>query len=156
MTDLDQHPQHASDEGATGHESGVARRGTGPADVDEPEIIEVEVERLGVKPSAAKAMTSRVWNAVGPIVAALFIDAGDAATRGILAPLGVPLGMLAGYFLSGFLGASPTWRIAITMLTGLYWVAPFTDWLPFATVTAAVLQVVAPNKIKEEPFGARR
>lgn len=155
MTDLDHHPMHASDEGAAGRGSGVTRRGADPVDVDAPEVIEVEVERLGVKPSAGRAMMGRVWNAVGPVVAALFIDAGDAATTGIFAPLGLPLGMLAGYVLAGFLGVSPTWRIAITMLTGLYWAVPFTGFLPFATVTAAVVQVVAPNTLKEEPFGRK-
>lgn len=151
MTDLDQHPHDTA-----GYESGVARRPGVPAGADAPEVIEVEVERLGEKPSMAKAMGSRLWNAVGPVLLALFLDAGDFLTTGPLAVLGVPLGMLAGYVFSGFVGASPTWRIAITMLTGLYWVAPVTGFLPFATVTATVMQVVAPNKLKEEPFGAPR
>ena len=120
-----------------------------------PEVIEVEVERLGERPSAAKVIGGHLWNRVGPVLLAMFIDVGDLFTIGPLLFLGVPLGMLAGYVFSGFLGVSPTWRIAFTVITGVYWVVPFTTFLPLATITAAVVQIVAPDKFKEEPFGAR-
>ena len=86
MADLDQHQQETP-----GEESGATRRNASSADMGAPEVIEVEVERLGVRPSAMKAMSGRVWNAVGPVVLAVFIDAGDFLTGGPLIFLGVPL-----------------------------------------------------------------
>lgn len=117
------------------------------------EVIEVEVERIDPERSAAPGLRRRIWAVLAPVVLATFIDVGDLA---MIVPfgrvVGLPVGMLAGYLYAGFLDVPPTWRIGITVVTGLYFMAPFTSFVPMATITAAVVQIVAPERLRHEPF----
>ena len=121
----------------------------------EEEVIEVEVERLGEGPRRSqepfKRLGDRLWKAFGPVLFGVLIDAGDLATFAPLSFLALPIGIVAGYFFSGFLEVSPTWRIAITILTGLYWASPL-NFIPLATAIASVLQVMRPGALQKEPF----
>lgn len=119
----------------------------------EREVIEVDVERIEPVAHPTRSLRGRVWAAVAPVLLAMFIDVGDLA---MIVPfgrvVGLPVGMLAGYLYAGFLNVPPTWRMVITVVTGLYFMAPFTSFVPMATVTAAVVQVVAPERLRHEPF----
>lgn len=115
------------------------------------DVIEVEVERLGEAPSRGSLLRQRLWHALGPVVLAALIDGGDFATFGPLGLIAMPAGMIAGYLFSGFLGVSPTWRVAITILTGLYWASPL-NFIPLATIVAVVVQLVRPGALHREPF----
>lgn len=117
----------------------------------EQDVIEVEVERLDAAPSRRRAAARRVWHLVGPVVLAMVLDGGDLATFGPLGLLAMPAGMIAGYLFSGFLEVSPTWRVLITIATGLYWAAPL-NLVPVATIAAATVQLVRPGALSREPF----
>lgn len=127
---------------------------TGLAERRDVEVVEVEVERLGVRPSKRRAFLAKAWAILGPVVFALLVDAGDLLTGSpLMIPFALPAGMLVGYIFSGFLDVTPTWRIGITLATGIYWASPFTALIPLATVSATVGQIAAPGSMQEEPFG---
>ena len=121
----------------------------------EKEVIEVEVERFehGAGPPAGLRgrFLSRLWRALGPVLLGMLVDCGDLATLGPLALVAFPAGMVAGYLFSGFLDVSPTWRVGITVLTGLYWASPL-NFVPLATVFATAVQVFRPGALAREPF----
>ena len=121
------------------------------------EVVEVEVERLGGEragsaPGSLATFGDRLWRRLAPVLLALFLDAADLLTAGPLGAIGLPLGMLAGYAYAGLLGVPPTMRIVITVVTGVYFMTPLTGLVPAATITAMVIQIVAPERLEHEPF----
>ena len=122
------------------------------------EVVEVEVERLGGARAGSGAVSplaafgERLWRRLAPVLLALFLDAADLLTAGPLGVIGLPLGMLAGYAYAGALGVPPTMRIVITAVTGVYFMTPLTGLVPVATITAMVVQIVAPERLEHEPF----
>lgn len=140
-------------------------RGTTETDSSAPrrEVVEVEVERLGgpdplgpdplgPEPTRLEALGNRIWRATAPVLMAMFLDLGDLLTAGPLGAIGLPLGLVLGYLVGGFIDVPPTWRIALMVLTGVYFMAPFTSMVPLATVLAFVLKVAAPKQLRREPF----
>ena len=87
-----------------------------------PEVLEVEVERLGVRPSRLDVIKSRAVKVLMPVLLGGLVDFGDLITSPILAPIFLPLGMLVGYLFAKWLDAPPTWRFCIAALVGVYWV----------------------------------
>lgn len=69
-----------------------------------------------------------------------------------MGPITLPFGLLVGYLFSSYLKVAPTWQVIITCIVGVYWYAPFTTFLPLATIIAAMVQIFDPAKWKEEPF----
>lgn len=122
------------------------------------EVVEVEVERLGGERAGGGAQSplatfgDRLWRRLAPVLLALFLDAADLLTAGPLGAIGLPLGLLAGYAYAGLLGVPPTMRIVITVVTGVYFMTPLTALVPAATITAMVIQIVAPERLEHEPF----
>ena len=120
-----------------------------PAD---PEVVEVDVERLGERRSHGQRLLGRFRALALPALLALLIDAGDAVSIPGTGAIALPFGLLAGYLFSGFLQVAPTWRVIITVITGIYWATPFTGMIPMATIIAIVGLVFDPANWKEEPF----
>lgn len=109
-------------------------------------MIEVEVERLDDPPPAEAPIGRRTVRTLTPIFLAMAIDAGDLATLPGTAALALPLGLLAGFAFSGFLGVAAPWRVIIACVTGLYWALPFTNVFPLATAIAALVEILDPNR----------
>ncbi|MEM1450129.1 MAG: hypothetical protein AAF957_12835 [Planctomycetota bacterium] len=120
----------------------------------DPEVIEVEVERLGVHPTRGQRLRRRVIDTLVPILVAVAIDTGDLGLGlvPIGRPLALPVGLLAGYVFSGYLRVAPTWRVILTCVIGLYFALPFTGPIPLATILAACVQLFDPDRFKREPF----
>lgn len=132
-----------------------------------PEIVEVDVERIGSPPGATETdgaahgwprrsrpgFLSRVWDAVSPVLLGILIDLGDALTPLFTVPFSIPVGMFVGYMISGLLRVPPTWRMVITAASGFYWAVPFTEAVPLATAILVVVQIVRPDGVRDEPFG---
>ena len=107
------------------------------------EVVEIEdVERLDgprrddPRDREPTSWQRRAWRVAAPTVLGMLIDAGDVVMPFFL-PL-FPVGCLLGFLWSGYLDVPPTWRLTITVLTGLYLIAPFTAMVPAATVMSTV------------------
>ena len=104
---------------------------------------------------------------IGPMIAALAIDALDLMTYG---PIGLYVGMIfggaLGYWLAPELGFSARTRWMCAAMTGLYCTLPLTGFLPMATVAAGVSRLLMPDsdealnptgsvhEIRENPEGS--
>ena len=122
--------------------------------MEEPDIIEVEVERLQPKLTGLQALMALARRFLGPLAIGALVDLADFLSFGPFGILSMPFGMLAGYVASGLMGAAPTWRIALAVGMGVYCVLPL-DWLPLATSGILVLQLMGSKAIGSEPFGRR-
>ena len=116
------------------------------------EVLEVEVERLGVRPSRWEVIRGRFVNVLKPVVLGGLVDFGDLITSPILAPVFLPLGMLVGYLFAKWLEAPPTWRLCIAAMVGVYWIVPFTSPVPVAALTAGFVTIFRPDVMKHDPL----
>ncbi|MEM9379804.1 MAG: hypothetical protein AAGB93_07615 [Planctomycetota bacterium] len=139
---------------ATEHETMAGLSNPQEPPHSDPEVIEVEVERLGVPPTRGQKIRRRLFDTLVPIVVAVAIDTGDLGLGlvPIGRPLALPVGLLAGYVFSGYLRVAPTWRVILTCVVGLYFALPFTGPIPLATILAAGVQLFDPDRFKREPF----
>ena len=119
------------------------------------EVLEVEVERLGVRPSRMEVIRGRAANVIKPVILGGLVDFGDLITSPILAPIFLPLGMLVGYLFAKWLEAPPTWRFYIAALVGVYWIVPFTSPVPIAALTAGFVAIFKPDVMKHDPLSQR-
>lgn len=111
-------------------------------------VQELEVERLpprgesapGAGGSADPSFAERVRAAFDPVAAGLLVDLLDALTRGVLAPLGLILGVPLGYFLGRRAGLTPRRSLLLGLLIGVYCVMPLTGALPLGTLTGIYLR----------------
>jgi hypothetical protein len=100
----------------------------------EPEVIEVDVERLD--PEEDPGPGSDHWGrAVGPVLAGVIIDVLDLATIGAMGLyLGFLLGAPAGWYLARHLGLDRRRAFGAALGCGLYCTIPFTSPIPVATM----------------------
>ncbi|GEM_PF-2409076 len=120
----------------------------------QPEVIEVEVERLEpgpAGPTRGQRLRRRAMRVLAPVLLAMLIDAGDLITIPGTFLVSLPCGMLAGYLFSGFLRVAAPWRIIIACITGLYWALPFTGFLPLATSITTVTEFFNGDRSDGEP-----
>ena len=101
---------------------------------------ELPVEPIEDSPSTeAGSMKQRLVYALGPVLGALLLDTTDFATMG---PLGLfvggPLGAAIGWWLAGMYRLDRFARVALAALAGAYCMAPFTNFMPIATVLTAL------------------
>lgn len=121
------------------------------------EVLEVEVERLGVRPSRAEVIRGRAVKYFMPVILGGLVDFGDLITASpILAPIALPVGMAVGYFFGRWLEAPPSWRFVIGALVGVYWIVPFTSPIPVAALTAGFVTIFKPDMMQREPFSAEK
>ena len=103
-------------------------------ETEEPQVIEVEVERLDPEESEAGA-ASRWGGAIGPVLAGMIIDALDLATFG---PLGLKAGFLlgapAGWYRARHLGLDHKRALLTAIGCGIYCTIPLTFPIPVATM----------------------
>ena len=108
---------------------------------EEPEVIEVEVERLESEEGAeegAEEGKSSVEKAIGPVVAGMIIDVLDLATLGGTGfYLGFLLGAPAGWYLARHLGLDRRRALLTAIGCGIYCTIPFTFPIPVATMIGA-------------------
>ncbi|MFT5734646.1 MAG: hypothetical protein ACJA0P_001350 [Planctomycetota bacterium] len=116
------------------------------------EVVEVEVERLGVEPTRLEAMQERAASVLKPIMLGGLVDVCDILTSSALAPIFMPLGMVVGYIFAKWLDAPPTWRVVIAVMVGVYWIVPFTSPIPVAAATAAFVYVFKPEVMRRDPI----
>ncbi|QDV08654.1 hypothetical protein Poly30_42070 [Planctomycetes bacterium Poly30] len=116
------------------------------------EVIEVEVERLGVQPSRIEVIQTRAVSVLKPIMLGGLVDLCDILSMPALAPIFLPLGMVVGYIFARWLDAPPTWRVIIAALVGVYWVVPFTSPIPVAAATAAFVYIFKPDVMRRDPI----
>lgn len=116
------------------------------------EVVEVEVERLGVQPTRRDVIQSRVMGVVKPVVLGALVDLCDVLSITALAPIFLPFGMVVGYIFAKWLDAPPTWRVMIAALVGVYWVVPFTSPIPLASATAAFVYIFKPDVMRRDPI----
>ena len=101
---------------------------------EEPEVIEVEVERLESEEVAEEGKSS-VEKAIGPVVAGMIIDVLDLATLGSTGfYLGFLLGAPAGWYLARHLGLDRRRALLTAIGCGIYCTIPFTFPIPVATM----------------------
>lgn len=122
----------------------------------QPEVLEVEVERLGVRPSRVDVIKRRAINLLMPVGLGALVDLGDLVTSPILAPIFLPLGMLVGYLFARWLDVPPTWRFCIAAMVGVYWIVPFTSPVPLAAVTAGFVAIFRPSAMSGDPLSEPR
>lgn len=122
--------------------------------MEQPDVIEVEVERLEPEPTRLQGLLRRARRVVAPLAVGALVDVGDFLAFGPLGAVAMPLGMLAGYVISGLMGAAPTWRIVLAVTTGIYCALPL-DWLPLATTATLALQLVGAKALASEPLVRR-
>lgn len=111
-------------------------------------VQELEVERLppreesapGAAGSEDPTFASRVRAAFDPVAAGLLVDLLDAVTRGVLAPLGLALGVPLGYFLGRRAGLSKRRSLLLGLGIGIYCVIPVTTVIPLGTLTGIYLR----------------
>lgn len=121
-------------------------------DGSRPEIVEVEVERLGVKPTRREVVRERVVSLFKPILLGAMVDLGDVITPPMFAPIVLPVGLFVGYLFARVLDAPPTWRLLIAGLVGVYWIVPFTSPIPVAAATAAIVYIFRPDVMERDPI----
>ncbi len=103
-------------------------------ETEEPQVIEVEVERLDPEESEAGA-ASRWGGAIGPVLAGMIIDVLDIATFGATGLyIGFLLGAPAGWYLARRLGLDPKRAFLAAIGSGVYCTIPFTSPIPVATL----------------------
>ena len=108
---------------------------------EEPEVIEVEVERLESEEGAEEGKSS-VEKAIGPVVAGMIIDVLDLATFGSTGfSLGFLLGAPAGWYLARHLGLDRRRALLTAIGCGIYCTIPFTFPIPVATKSGAWARV---------------
>ncbi len=97
-----------------------------------------------------------VKRVVGPMLAALIVDAVDLLTFG---PVGVATGFLVGgtvgYWLAPELGFSAKQRWTCAIMTGIYCTLPLTGLVPVAMIAAALSRLVLPAETPREVSGDR-
>ena len=99
---------------------------------EDPEAIEVEVERVGSEESEEEA---RWGSAVGPVVAGMIIDVIDFATFGASGLyLGFLFGAPSGWYLARHLGLDRRRALVVALASGIYCTVPLTAPIPIATM----------------------
>ena len=121
----------------------------------QPEVLEVEVERLGVRPSWIEVIRGRVMNVLKPVILGGLIDAVDVISSPLLAAFFLPLGLVVGYLFAKWLDVPPTWRLGISALVGIYWIVPFTSPVPLAAVIAGFVAIFKPDVMSHDPISPR-
>lgn len=128
------------------------QNGLGP----QREVLEVEVERLGVRPSWVEVIRGRIVGVLKPVVLGGLVDFGDLLTVSpILAPIALPVGVLVGYMFAKWLDVPPTWRFLIAGLVGVYWIVPFTSPVPIAALIAGFVAIFKPDVMKHDPLSGQ-
>jgi len=83
----------------------------------------------------------RLNHAMGPVLAGMIIDAVDLITFGPFGlGLGLPVGVLAGYWLGQSIGLDKNARCICALAAGLYCTMPFTEVLPLGTIVGALVR----------------
>ncbi len=120
-------------------------------DTDQPlvEVVEVEVERLGVMPTRREVLMKRTVGVLKPVVLGLLVDAGDLISGG---PFFLPIGVVVGYLFARWLDAPPTWCVVIAGVVGVYWMTPFTNFMPLAAPIAAFVYIFKPEMMERDPI----
>ncbi|KAA3614427.1 MAG: hypothetical protein DWQ01_01630 [Planctomycetota bacterium] len=94
-------------------------------------------------------MFRRLHLAFGPVFGGLILDLADFATFG---PLGLYLGAIVGaavgFWISSLYGFRLWMRILWVLLAAAYCTAPFTEFLPLATLISAVARFLQPPASK--------
>jgi len=120
----------------------------GPGDV-----VEVEVERLPSEEErrleAGKKAAKRVGKRLLTVLSSFAIDVVDFATFGPLSILGLPLGALAGWWLSGRLNYPTRLRVWVALGAGVYCLVPPTSLIPVAGLMA-LIALVFPERDMED------
>ena len=115
---------------------------------DKRPVEELEVERLPPKGesgpqgggSGEPTLGQRVRAAFDPVAAGLLVDILDALTRGVLAPLGLLLGLPLGYFLGIKAGLPRRRALFLGLAIGIYCVMPITTVIPLGLLTGLYLR----------------
>ena len=90
-------------------------------------------------PPDARSWYQRLHDALGPVAAGLLLDFFDLVTPGPLGyTLGAGVGLLLGAYLAGFYGFRGFARAGLALLAAAYLAAPMTNFLPLATLVAAL------------------
>ena len=101
---------------------------------EDPEVVEVEVERLDPKEDDEGA-SSRWGGTLGPVLAGMIIDVLDLATFGATGIyIGFLLGAPAGWYLARRLGLDPKRALLTAICCGVYCTIPLTSPIPVATL----------------------
>ncbi|MCA9061584.1 MAG: hypothetical protein KDA96_00915 [Planctomycetaceae bacterium] len=80
----------------------------------------------------------RVNHAIGPVAAGMIIDGLDLLTFGPVGlVLGIPVGMLAGFWLGKSLGLEQRASLVCAIAAGVYCAFPLTEVLPLGTLIGA-------------------
>lgn len=106
-------------------------------------------ERRGRNPGATTTDDAPLWwrvtSALSPIIAGMALDAIDLATMGPLGlTFGLFLGAVVGWTLSPIFGLRGRGRWWASVIAGLYCAIPGTEFLPIATMLAALARFVQP------------
>lgn len=111
-------------------------RGSPYSEVIEPEVLPPAPARAPVRPR--RSLRARLRHALGPVLAGLALDLVDFATFG---PIGLVLGPFigggVGWYLSGLLRLNPRQRLITAILSGIYCMIPFTEFVPVGTLVGA-------------------
>ncbi len=124
----------------------VGRLSPMAAQQEQPDVIEVEVERLpaegaGADPEPQPAGGARrMGRVLSPVLAGFLIDGLDAITRGPLASLGLLGGLVLGYFLGRSSGLSMKQSRILGLAVGIYCLLPMTGFLPIGILTGIFIQ----------------
>ena len=116
------------------------------------EVIEVEVERLGVQPTRRELASKRFMEILKPVALGAMVDLCDLFTFAPFSPFFLVLGMIVGYLFAKWLDAPPTWRIVISGIVGVYWVIPLTGPIPLAAAIAAFVYIFKPEVMRRDPI----
>ena len=82
---------------------------------------------------------SRINHAIGPVAAGMIIDGLDVLTLGPLGLLlGIPVGIIAGYWLGRSLGFSKSACLTCAAAAAVYCTVPMTEVLPLGTLAGAL------------------
>ena len=111
-------------------------------------VEELEVERLpprgesGPRDPGSEEPTlgQRVRAAFDPLAAGILVDVLDALTRGVLAPLGLLLGLPLGYWLGIKAGLPRRRALFLGLAIGIYCVMPITTVIPLGILTGFYLR----------------
>ncbi|MEP1094232.1 MAG: hypothetical protein ABJG78_03945 [Cyclobacteriaceae bacterium] len=97
------------------------------------------------------SILERLNQSFGPLIGAIILDLVDLATFGPLGIGGFVLGVLIGWWILSVYDISVRTRTILAVLAGVYCLAPFTEFIPVATLISAIARYKQSSKKKDDP-----
>ncbi|MEP5613572.1 MAG: hypothetical protein ABJP45_15075 [Cyclobacteriaceae bacterium] len=96
------------------------------------------------------SILDRLNRAFGPLIGAMILDLVDLATFGPLGIGGFIIGTAVGWWILSVYDIPQRTRMILAVLAGIYCLAPFTEFIPVATLVTAIARFKQSSKRKND------